>query len=319
MRITTFGTRGGLPVAGPDKLRFGGNTTCLRVESVCLPEKTALCVDAGTGFLPLAKRALADKISNFIVLQTHYHYDHTQGMLIAPPIYMDTISLEIYGPVENNMGPREVYEKLMSPPLHPVPLGALAHHVGFKRIENPTTSIIVIHPEAGIEIVSMESYRRAESGNKIIQVGKHDVEFNQCLVIKMHYTDHPERTIAYRFEERPTGKVFAFLTDEEVRASTPHSLLKFLEGCDLLIQDAQFNDATYESRAAGWGHGTPSYAVDLGLKAGVKRVGLTHHDPMATDEEVDAVLAEAVRVVAERKAEDRFQIFSCKDYEVSEV
>jgi len=316
MFITTFGTRGSLPVAGPDKLKYGGNTTCVQVESDCLPAGLTLCLDAGTGFLPLARQALASGLKHLVLLHSHYHHDHTQGMLIAPPLYMDNIPIDIFGPVEKETGPREVYESLMRAPLHPVALGAVAHHLTFHRIENPMLSVIAFHPQGGVKMIDIETYRRkVQEGAPLPFSDSMAFSVKECLIASMHHTDHPERTVAYRFDEGPTGKSFVFLTDEEVRASTPLTFRRFLDRADLVIQDAQFGDEIYHARAAGWGHGTPQYVMNLAREAGVKKVGLTHHDPMGSDLDIDKLLDDALRV----RGDSNVEVFTCYDYLKMEV
>src|SRR5215831_15255514 len=41
----------------------------------------------------------------------------------------------------------------------------------------------------------------------------------------------------------------------------------------------------------GWGHSSAEYAVKLAQRAQVKRLALTHHDPLREDDAVDRVLA----------------------------
>ncbi|PIZ36012.1 MAG: MBL fold metallo-hydrolase, partial [Armatimonadetes bacterium CG_4_10_14_0_8_um_filter_66_14] len=50
---------------------------------------------------------------------------------------------------------------------------------------------------------------------------------------------------------------------------------------------AQYTDKDYETKK-GWGHSTFSAATDLAIEAGVKRLGLCHHDPDRTDNDMDA-------------------------------
>ena len=40
-------------------------------------------------------------------------------------------------------------------------------------------------------------------------------------------------------------------------------------------------------KTKSWGHSTYTDAIDLAVKAGVKRLGLFHHDPDRTDEVLD--------------------------------
>ena len=311
MYITTFGTRGSLPVAGPDKLKFGGNTTCLQVESNCIPPGTVLSVDAGSGFLPLSREALAAGMKRLVIFHTHFHHDHTLGVVIAPPVYIDSLPIDIVGPVDKKKGPRDVYQTLMSPPLHPVPFKKVARHLKFHSITNPAQAVILFHPRGGMHVLDRKKFERAEkkSGQVELQKGKNFL-IDECMVVTMHYTAHPERTLAYRFEERPTKKSFVFLTDEEVRKALPASFKKFLADADLIIQDAQFGESMYKSMAAGWGHGTPEYAMMLAHTGKIKRVGLTHHDPTASDSDVDNLLAEAKASRREFPSE----VFACYDH-----
>jgi ribonuclease BN (tRNA processing enzyme) len=60
----------------------------------------------------------------------------------------------------------------------------------------------------------------------------------------------------------------------------------FCRDADLVFHDAQYTDEEYK-RTHGWGHSTFGDATDLAIEAGVKRLGLVHHDPDRADEELD--------------------------------
>jgi hypothetical protein len=64
---------------------------------------------------------------------------------------------------------------------------------------------------------------------------------------------------------------------------------EFVHGADLLIHDAQYTAAEYPAKI-GWGHSSVEYAVKLAQHARVKRLVLTHHDPLREDDAVDRVL-----------------------------
>jgi ribonuclease BN (tRNA processing enzyme) len=66
--------------------------------------------------------------------------------------------------------------------------------------------------------------------------------------------------------------------------------LALAAGVDLLIHDAQHTAEELPSRV-GWGHSAADYPVRLAELAGAKAVLLFHHDPIRTDEEVDAIVA----------------------------
>ncbi len=318
MFIKLFGTRGSLPIASPNAVKYGGNTTSLRIESVCLPEGLVLAVDAGSGFRPLASEAMSQGMKELVLLHTHWHHDHTQGALIAPPFYIRSLPIRLYGPVERGMGPREVYDAIMRKPLHPVDFAEIADHINCHNIEHPSTKVFVSHSKGGIKLMNMEQFRRLVSKGEQIPFDKRDrYPLDECLVIRMRYTDHPERTITYRFEEYPTGKTFVFLTDEECRAALPQELKTFLSGVDLLIQDVQYSDLMYKTRTAGFGHGTPSYAVEVANSCGIKRVGFTHHDPGSSDSDVENLVQDAQNLLDGNAGQ--VEIFACADYQVIEL
>ena len=53
MKVTIWGTRGSLPTPGPETAHYGGNTSCVEVES---DDGTVLVLDAGTGVRRLGLR-----------------------------------------------------------------------------------------------------------------------------------------------------------------------------------------------------------------------------------------------------------------------
>lgn len=314
MKVTTYGTAGSLAICRADRIIHGGNTTCLRIESGCLPEATALVVDAGTGYHPLSFQLLKEARNKVVTLFTHWHHDHTQGMLLVPLTYMKGISMELFGPVEKGMGPKEVFDALMAPPFHPVDFTEQKSHFSFVKLEHPAGMVIVFHPQGGKKRVELHEFESLEKGSGYISVGKGRYPINECLVVRMIKATHPEQTISYRFEERPTGKVFVFLTDHENTDGISMSLRSHLTGANLLIADAQYDEDTYHNRTAGFGHGTGKYVARLAKSCGVKHVGLTHHDPASSDEKILQILSEA-----QAEASEEMNLFACKDFQVVEV
>ena len=58
MRIVFYGTRGSIPVCGPEYDEFGGNTTCMLLDA---PGAANVgIIDAGTGIRPLGHDILKD-------------------------------------------------------------------------------------------------------------------------------------------------------------------------------------------------------------------------------------------------------------------
>lgn len=319
MKVKFYGTRGSTPGTNGHQLQFGGNTTCLRVESECLPEKWALALDTGTGFTQMSRDVIKTH-PNIAVLYTHYHHDHTQGLFLAPHVYAPHASLCLYGPSEHRIGPREVMLTLFKAPFFPVEFPKLEDRIDCKAIEHIGTKVFIIHPRSGFHLVKVGQYRKALKNGKQLVLGNKKEWINDCVVVWMYKTLHPEYTVSYRFEEKPTGKVFVFLTDHENTGGFPNDLLDHVKDADLLVQDGQYSDEMYQTRTAGFGHGTPDYCAQLAIRANVKRLGITHHDPFASDQEVAVRIAEAQKYASEyAQSEVLTEIFGCRDHDEQTV
>jgi phosphoribosyl 1,2-cyclic phosphodiesterase len=320
MQIKLFGTRGSIPISNPKSVRYGGNTTSLRILTQCLPKGHALVVDTGSGYMPLSCELLEEGIMSIGLIFTHYHHDHTQGLVLAPHTFIPAATMYVWGPKEHGVGPQEVFQTIMQSPGFPVQYAIVRHRFQNQPLENIGTQVLVIHPEGGISLVPVHIFEKADSERKQMPIGKTRHPISECLVIRMYKTVHPEYTVSYRFEERPTGRTFVFLTDHECTRAIPLGLKKHLTGAHLLIQDAQYSEERYVTQTAGYGHGTPAYCVETAIAAGVEHLGLTHHDPMATDEDVDKRLAEARELARNLgKPELAEHIFACADYQTVTV
>lgn len=319
MKVTLFGVRGSMSVSSPQTVLYGGNTTCLEIHSECLPKGMALAVDAGTGLPPLSQRAFGRGLKRLVVLMTHYHHDHTQGITMAAHTFAGD-NVTMFGPEDHGVGPKQVMELLMREPLFPVNFEKLAHNFTLKPMKNIGTEAIVVHPTEGVHKIKMSEYNKARAPGSNGRVCNGKCLLSECLVVLMYRTVHPEQTISYRFIEMPTGKTFVFLTDHESTAALPADLRKHVAGADLLIADGQYSQKVYVERTAGFGHATPEYCAQLAHETGVSRLGITHHDPNASDEDVDARVAEAkaeaVRLGNQKLADNTF---GCACYQEIEV
>ena len=82
MTVTVWGARGSIPAPEGANSRYGGNTTCISVES----DDAVLVLDAGTGIRPLGQ-ALFPSEKEIYLLLTHVHSDHVQGFPFFGPLY----------------------------------------------------------------------------------------------------------------------------------------------------------------------------------------------------------------------------------------
>ena len=93
MIISLYGTRGSIAVANKETKKYGGNTTCLYVES---KNGDVIVVDAGTGIRELGMHLVEKKSKKIHLLFTHSHWDHIQGFPFFAPVFDKAVEIEIY-------------------------------------------------------------------------------------------------------------------------------------------------------------------------------------------------------------------------------
>jgi phosphoribosyl 1,2-cyclic phosphodiesterase len=82
MIVKFWGVRGSTPMPGPHTLRYGGNTSCVSLET----EDRVLVLDAGTGIRALGASLLGDQREIFLLV-THLHCDHILGFPFFGPLF----------------------------------------------------------------------------------------------------------------------------------------------------------------------------------------------------------------------------------------
>jgi len=257
MKIKVWGCRGSITSPGEKTLRYGGESTCIEITSN-MGQK--IIIDAGSGIRNLGHELLKDKtISGINLLLTHAHWDHLAGFPFFSPAYLPEFSISICG---GPMGQESVLKYLahqMEPPYFPVVFNLLKarFEVGCVCTREFCDHILPGHDDT---------------------IKCHSIPLN-----------HPDGGYGFKFVE--TGKTFVFLTDNEIRchhgAGLPRkSYIDFCGDADLLFHDAQYTEEEYD-RTRSWGHSTFKDAVDLAMEAGVRCLGLFHHDPDRSDEEID--------------------------------
>lgn len=262
MIIRCWGARGSIPVSGEKYLRYGGNTTCLEIRN---NRDDILLVDAGSGIREAGNEFLANGRHDFILLLTHAHWDHIMGFPFFKPLYLHKANIDVWGCAFAQDSIREMLARVMSAPYFPINYDA-------------------IHANVTYADMCKEAYTLG--GMTIAPVA----------------LNHPNKGTGYQFSEN--GKHFVFLTDNELGFRHEGSLayedyLAFCQNADLLIHDAEYRSEEYPKRI-GWGHSTMEQAVKLALDAGVKQLGLFHHNQDRFDTAIDDMVAACRRIIAEK-------------------
>jgi phosphoribosyl 1,2-cyclic phosphodiesterase len=115
----------------------------------------------------------------------------------------------------------------------------------------------------------------------------------QDLVVKTIALAHPGGASGIRVEY--LGRAVVYLTDVELPNEDLRTIVRFAANADLLICDAQY---TTEEMASyrGWGHSSWQDATQLAHAADVSRLLLFHHAPSRTDDALEGIGSEAVKL-----------------------
>jgi len=259
MIIHCWGSRGSITVSGKQYLRYGGNTTCLEIRT---NDNKILIVDAGSGIREAGNALIAEGHRDLTLLLTHAHWDHIVGFPFFKPIYSRKTRLNIWGCPFAQNSIKEILSRMMMAPNFPVNFDSIRAKISYHN-------------------TCSESFR----------VGS--------MVITPIALNHPNQGTGYKFEE--DGKCFVFLTDNELGhrhqgGLSSREYVKFSSGADLLFHDAEYKEEEYK-KARGWGHSSYKDALNLALNAGVKRLGLFHHNQERFDEEIDAIVKDCRGII----------------------
>ena len=287
MKVRFWGTRGSIAKPGSSTVRFGGNTSCVEVRSA---SGTIIILDCGTGAHGLGQALMESGVHPLRghILITHTHWDHIQGLPFFDPLFVPGNEWDIYAPRGLGSSLRESLAGQMQYTYFPITLEELGAAIRYHDLV-----------EGVFEIADIK--------------------------VRTLYMNHPALTLGYRLEADGVSVVYA--CDHE-----PHSRqyaqgtgtmseqdrrhIEFMQGADLVIHDAQYTTTEYTDKF-GWGHTPVACAVDMSRTAGVSRLALTHHDPLRTDDRVDA-LCEDIRTSLPR-AERPMDVFAAAEGMVIEL
>jgi len=262
MKLTVWGARGSIPVSGAQFDRYGGDTTC-----VCLDTNAGdmVILDAGTGLRPLGNKVLKENRDTFHFVLSHAHWDHLLGFPFFKPLYRDGVTIHIHGCTYAQQSIRTFLSEVMQPPFFPVTL------------EDVHADLVFDHecrPEFSVGSLCCESIPLSHPNNGY---GFRFAEGDKSFAF---FPDN-EFTFAH-----PGGKTF-------------EDYVAFVRGVDVLIHDAEYLPEEYESYSRGWGHSVYADAVRLAVAAEVQHLLLWHLNEDRVDDDVDALAELAVQAAKE--------------------
>jgi phosphoribosyl 1,2-cyclic phosphodiesterase len=253
--VTFYGVRGSTPCAGEDTLGFGGNTSCVAIES---PGADPIVCDLGTGLRYFGAQQPKDGSFRGIALVTHLHWDHIQGLPFFVPVLLPGAHLDLVGP-DTPGGLRNAFDRFMADPFFPISLGDLAGEFVFHEASHKTFDLggwtITVRPVP--HTGQTNGYRIERGGVAIAYLPDHQMPVDGSMTV-------------------------------------PVEALELCRDADLVIHDSQYTAEEF-ARKATWGHCTSAFALEVARQSGAKRLALFHHDPSHHDAWLAELIEETQR------------------------
>jgi ribonuclease BN (tRNA processing enzyme)/DNA-binding response OmpR family regulator len=222
------------------------------------------------------------------ILISHTHWDHIQGIPFFYPLFAPGNEWDIYGPKSLGQSLRETLAGQMQYTYFPVTLDQCRAKIRYHDLVEGTFDI-------------------------------------DDIKVSTHYLNHPALTLGYRLEadgvtvvyacdHEPYSRILATGEGEITGEDLRHA--EFIDRTDLLIHDAQYTAEEYPAKV-GWGHSSVEYVVNLGRFAQVKKIALTHHDPLRGDDAIDRLVA---NIQAKLRADaSSLDVFAAAEGQVVEI
>ena len=165
MQVHCWGVRGLVPVPGPSTVKFGGNTTCF---SMSIGDDHQLILDAGTGVrnIDIADRQV------FLLVFSHVHHDHQQGLPFFPAIYFPDRALHLASHV--------------SAPTHPNEVGRIDCADNYAHPQNGTLFYRITEHATGHSVVYATDTEAFRGGNQAL------IKFAEGADILIHDSQYTE-------------------------------------------------------------------------------------------------------------------------------
>jgi phosphoribosyl 1,2-cyclic phosphodiesterase len=264
MIIRCWGARGSIPVSGRDFTRYGGDTTCMEIRS---ENDDVLIIDAGSGIRNLGQQLIMEKKRSSALILTHLHWDHVFGFPFFKPLFHRKHHLEIHGSLSVRETVMGLLGKIMTPPFFPVQVNDIMAHVHYQ----------------GWDQKSFPVY---------------------SFTVEPIALSHPNGGSGYKITEN--GKTFVFLTDNELTYCHENGCnygdyCEFSRNADLLVHDAEYTEDDYK-KTKTWGHSIYKNTLQLALDAGVRQLGLFHHHPERSDDDIERMVLECRKIIKSQNA-----------------
>ena len=123
--LHVLGVRGSSPMASPEYMEYGGNTSCMAVDT----EENTVIFDMGSGITNLI-----DRKKRLDIFFSHVHLDHVIGLFGFGPLFDPEREIHIYGEAREGKSFQAQLRTIVGPPYWPVGFDYFPAKIQFHEI-----------------------------------------------------------------------------------------------------------------------------------------------------------------------------------------
>lgn len=277
IKVKFRGVRGSHPTAKQSHLKYGGNTSCVEVWA----GGHLIILDAGTGIIDLGRDLQKEHILSgtdlysrtpikAVLILSHIHQDHIQGLQFFSPLFIPTTSLDVYGLSHPSKSLKENLTEVLFERVFPLTYDEIPSD--FNIYDFQMKNALVIKPDGKKEFVKLADFNIEDHNDDVI-------------ISAYKTTAHPkDGSLSIKIQYK--GKTLVYATDKESYIGCDKKFIEFAYGADVLIHDAQYTQQDYISPILpkqGFGHSTFNMAIETAKFAKAKKLVFFHYDPNYDD------------------------------------
>lgn len=277
IKVKFRGVRGSHPTAKQSHLKYGGNTSCVEVWA----GGHLIILDAGTGIIDLGRDLQKEHILSgtdlysrtpikAVLILSHIHQDHIQGLQFFSPLFIPTTSLDVYGLSHPSKSLKENLTEVLFERVFPLTYDEIPSD--FNIYDFQMKNALIIKPDGKKEFIKLADFNIEDHNDDVI-------------ISAYKTTAHPkDGSLSIKIQYK--GKSLVYATDKESYIGCDKKFIEFAHGADVLIHDAQYTHQDYISPILpkqGFGHSTFNMAVETAKFAKVKKLFFFHYDPNYDD------------------------------------